>query len=117
MASNDVPDVPINVVEEIKALDMIEKERQTLGDEVDNCLRSLRGTMRGIIDLTTEGMELYHSCILKTCDHAEQAVKHTFSVMAKCEELTQSLKKIDETHKNVKDLREMTDNLAKSLKC
>uniref|UniRef100_A0A0K0F2N5 BORCS6 domain-containing protein n=1 Tax=Strongyloides venezuelensis TaxID=75913 RepID=A0A0K0F2N5_STRVS len=117
MSSSEIPKTSTDVVEEIKAMDMIEKERQTLGDEVDNCLRSLRGTMRGIIDLTTEGMELYHSSITRTCDHAEQAVKHTFSVIAKSEELTQNLKKIDEVYKQVKELREITDNVAKSLKC
>ncbi|CEF59907.1 Protein of unknown function DUF2365 family-containing protein [Strongyloides ratti] len=117
MASSETIESSTDVVKEIKAMDMIEKERQTLGDEVDNCLRSLRGTMRGIIDLTTEGMELYHSCISKTCDQAEQAIKHTFSVMAKSEELTKNLKKIDEVYKQVKELREITDNVARSLKC
>uniref|UniRef100_A0A0K0DTQ6 BORCS6 domain-containing protein n=1 Tax=Strongyloides stercoralis TaxID=6248 RepID=A0A0K0DTQ6_STRER len=115
MASSEASGSSNKFAEEIKATDYIEKEMQTLVGEVDNCLRSLRGTMRGITDLTTEKMEVCQSSISKTCDHGEQAVKLTFSVIAKSEELIKGIKKIDEVHKKIKELKEITDSVERSL--
>uniref|UniRef100_A0AC35TYI1 BORCS6 domain-containing protein n=1 Tax=Rhabditophanes sp. KR3021 TaxID=114890 RepID=A0AC35TYI1_9BILA len=101
--------------DDIKTIKVVEADVRTLTDEVDTLLRSLRGTMRGITDLTSEGMEVFTGCLMNTCSSAESATKQHFSIMAKMEELTLKMSKIDETHAKVKEVKELVDIVYKHL--
>lgn len=45
-------------------------------------------------DLTVESMECYTSAIGKTCDNVDGAIKSTYQLLAKAEELCQVMKPI-----------------------
>lgn len=81
---------------------------------VDHMLENLSGTVQSISSLTVDCMETYQKGVCKTCDMVDSNIKSMYQLMAKCEELSNSMKplyKISEEIKEIKRLVEHFENV------
>uniref|UniRef100_A0A7E4VUP1 BORCS6 domain-containing protein n=1 Tax=Panagrellus redivivus TaxID=6233 RepID=A0A7E4VUP1_PANRE len=91
----------------------LETHARAIASDVDMCLRDLRGSLRGMSDLTLEFMQTYSSTIFSTCDNVDTAIKGQYKLIAKAEELSdamQDAKKIAQQAKDMKRLVELLES-------
>ncbi|KAH9384306.1 hypothetical protein HPB48_026299 [Haemaphysalis longicornis] len=77
------------------ALADLEAEARTVAASVETLLDSLTTAMHGVSSLTVDCMQLYERGITRTCDMADSDIKAMYQVMAKFEELTNSMRPLD----------------------
>lgn len=78
---------------------------------VDRMLENLSGTLQSISSLTVGCMESYESSVCKTCDSVDVNIKAVYQLMAKCEELSNSMSPLYKISDDVKHLKKILDQL------
>jgi BLOC-1-related complex sub-unit 6 len=58
----------------------LEAHARSVSANIDMALRDLRGSLRGMADLTLESSQLFSQTINSTCDQMDSAIKATYSV-------------------------------------
>ena len=58
----------------------LEIQARAISSNIDMCLRDLRGSLRGMSDLTLEHMQTYSGCISSTCDNVDASIKSMYKV-------------------------------------
>ncbi|GMR48855.1 hypothetical protein PMAYCL1PPCAC_19050 [Pristionchus mayeri] len=99
-----------------KILDDLEAASRRIASNVDQVVRELRGSLHGMSDLVVEACQCYQSSISTACDHADQHIRNTYSMIAKVEELNGQLEKVSGTAGKIKEMRKMVDQLESILK-
>ncbi|GIZ00663.1 BLOC-1-related complex subunit 6 [Caerostris extrusa] len=69
----------------------LESHAKKVATCVDTMLENLSGTLQSISSLTVDCMETYESSVCKTCDAVDVNIKAVYQLMAKCEELSNSM--------------------------
>uniref|UniRef100_A0AC34QSZ0 BLOC-1-related complex subunit 6 C-terminal helix domain-containing protein n=1 Tax=Panagrolaimus sp. JU765 TaxID=591449 RepID=A0AC34QSZ0_9BILA len=89
----------------------LEVQARAISSNLDMCLRDLRGSLRGMSDLTLEHMQTYSSAINSTCDNVDAAIKSMYKLVAKAEELTESVDEAKKVVAQIKDMKRLVDLL------
>jgi len=58
----------------------LEAHARSVSTNIDMALRDLRGSLRGMADLTLESSQLFSQTINSTCDQMDAAIRATYSV-------------------------------------
>jgi len=78
---------------------------------VDRMLENLSETLQCISSLTVDCMESYESSVCKTCDAVDVNIKAVYQLMAKCEELSNSMSPLFKISDDVKQIKKLLDTL------
>ncbi|XP_054713353.1 BLOC-1-related complex subunit 6-like [Uloborus diversus] len=78
---------------------------------VDTMLENLSGTLQSISSLTVDCMETYENSVCKTCDAVDVNIKAIYQLVAKCEELSNSMGPLYRISENIKQIKKMLDQL------
>ncbi|XP_035230051.1 BLOC-1-related complex subunit 6-like [Stegodyphus dumicola] len=78
---------------------------------LDTMLENLSGTLQSISSLTVECMETYENSVCKTCDAVDVNIKAVYQLMAKCEELSNSMNPLYRISGDIKHIKKMLDQL------
>uniref|UniRef100_A0A131YNE9 BLOC-1-related complex subunit 6 C-terminal helix domain-containing protein n=1 Tax=Rhipicephalus appendiculatus TaxID=34631 RepID=A0A131YNE9_RHIAP len=92
------------------ALADLEEEARTVAASVETLLESLITSMHGISAMTVDCMRLYERGISKTCDMADSNIKAMYQLMAKFEELSNSIRPLDGLVAEVKSIKKLLDH-------
>ncbi|XP_065305682.1 BLOC-1-related complex subunit 6 isoform X1 [Dermacentor albipictus] len=92
------------------ALADLEEEARTVAASVETLLESLTTAMHGISSMTVDCMRLYEKGISKTCDVADSNIKAMYQLMAKFEELSNSMRPLDGLVAEVKSIKKLLDH-------
>lgn len=82
---------------------------------VDTMLENLSGTLQSISSLTVDYMETYESSVCKTCDAVDQNIKAMYQLMAKCEELSNSMRPLYRIAEDIKEIKKFLAHLENAL--
>uniref|UniRef100_A0AC35F178 BLOC-1-related complex subunit 6 C-terminal helix domain-containing protein n=1 Tax=Panagrolaimus sp. PS1159 TaxID=55785 RepID=A0AC35F178_9BILA len=93
----------------------LEVHARAISSNVDMCLRDLRGSLRGMSDLTLEFMQTYSSTINSACDNVDAAIKSQYKLIAKAEELNETMQDARKVAQQVKDMKRLVDLLESRL--
>ncbi|GMS96399.1 hypothetical protein PENTCL1PPCAC_18574, partial [Pristionchus entomophagus] len=99
-----------------KILDDLEAASRRIASNVDQVVRELRGSLHGMSDLVVEACQCYQSAIGSACDHADQHIRNTYSMIAKVEELNGQLEKVSGTAGKIKEMRKIVEQFEGMLK-
>ncbi|GBM34549.1 BLOC-1-related complex subunit 6 [Araneus ventricosus] len=89
----------------------LESHAKKVATCVDTMLENLSGTLQSISSLTVDCMETYESSVCKTCDAVDVNIKAVYQLMAKCEELSNSMSPLYKMSGEVKNIKKMLEQL------
>lgn len=89
----------------------LESHAKKVASCVDRMLENLTGTLQSISSLTVECMETYEQSVCKTCDAVDANIKAVYQLMAKCEELSNSMDPLYKISDNIKSIKRNLDHL------
>ncbi|XP_026283404.1 BLOC-1-related complex subunit 6 isoform X1 [Frankliniella occidentalis] len=92
-------------------LNDLENEARRIASSVDTLTESLAGILRSISALTVDCVEIYRDAVCKTCDAVDSNIKAMYQLMAKCEELSKSMKPIYKLAEDIKEVKRLLDML------
>ncbi|KAK3928782.1 BLOC-1-related complex subunit 6 [Frankliniella fusca] len=91
-------------------LNDLENEARRIATSVDTLTESLAGILRSAT-LTVDCVEIYRDAVCKTCDAVDSNIKAMYQLMAKCEELSKSMKPIYKLGEDIKEVKRLLDML------
>uniref|UniRef100_A0A915CSX7 Transcription initiation factor TFIID subunit 2 n=1 Tax=Ditylenchus dipsaci TaxID=166011 RepID=A0A915CSX7_9BILA len=89
----------------------LEAHARSISSNIDMVLRDLRGSLRGMSDLTLESTQVFSSSIGSACDVVDTSIKATYTMLAKSEELNSSMEGVHKLAQQVKDMKRLLDLL------
>ncbi|KAJ1521552.1 hypothetical protein ONE63_003209 [Megalurothrips usitatus] len=92
-------------------LNDLENEARRIATSVDTLTESLAGILRSISALTVDCVEIYRDAVCKTCDAVDSNIKAMYQLMAKCEELSKTMKPIYKLGDDIKEVKRLLDTL------
>jgi hypothetical protein len=90
-------------------LNDLEMEVRRVATSVDTLTENLAGILRSVSALTVECLEVYRDAVCKTCDAVDSNIKSMYQLMAKCEELSKSMKPIYKLAEEIKGIKRLLD--------
>lgn len=90
MVPTNLPQLDSNVLNDI------EIEAQYLASNVDNLTENLVNLLHSISSITSDNVELYKNSVIKLTDAMDSNIKSMYTIMAKTEEITKTMKKAEE---------------------
>jgi hypothetical protein len=90
-------------------LNDLEMEVRRVATSVDTLTENLAGILRSVSALTVECLEVYRDAVCKTCDAVDSNIKSMYQLMAKCEELSKSMKPIYKLAEQIKAIKRLLD--------
>lgn len=87
----------------------LEAHATSVASGVHNMLENLSGTVQSISSLTVDCMEAYEKSVCKTCDMVDSNIKSMYQLMAKCEELNNSMKLLHKVSEEIKEIKRLLD--------
>ncbi|CAN8004718.1 unnamed protein product [Ixodes pacificus] len=88
----------------------LEGEARTVAASVDSLLQSLGANMHSISSMTVDCIRLYERGMCKTCDVADSNIKAMYQLMAKHEEVSNSMKPLYSLANQVKNIKKLLDH-------
>ncbi|KAB7494006.1 Uncharacterized protein Anas_01626 [Armadillidium nasatum] len=76
----------------------LEERARDVATSMDTLIENLTGTLHSISALSVECVETYRDAVCKTCDAVDSNIKSMYQLMAKCEELSKSMKSVYKLH-------------------
>lgn len=96
-------------------LNDLEMEVRRVATSVDTLTENLAGILRSASALTVECLEVYRDAVCKTCDAVDSNIKSMYQLMAKCEELSKSMKPIYKLAEQIKAIKRLLDLFENSM--
>lgn len=93
-----------------RILHSIEGHTRAIASNLDEVLRDLRGSLHGMSDLTVESSGCYADTIATTCDSADAAIKNTYALLAKVEELGEAMGGVRKLAQQIKEIKQIVDS-------
>ncbi|MFH4979490.1 hypothetical protein AB6A40_006199 [Gnathostoma spinigerum] len=90
-------------------LPCLEDYARSISANLDVLLRDLRGSLRGMADLTVEAIQCYADSISSSCDAVDAVIKNTYAMLAKAEELSDAMRGIEQLAQRIKEIRRTID--------
>ncbi|XP_071040720.1 uncharacterized protein [Parasteatoda tepidariorum] len=89
----------------------LEAQAKKVATVIDTMLENLSETLQSFSSLTLACMETYESSVCKTCDAVDANIKSVYQLMAKCEELSNSMQPLYKVSAEVKHIKKMLEQL------
>lgn len=80
------------LIPDASAIFELEAHARSIASGLDMALRDLRGSLRGMSDLTCESMQVFGSVVNATCEQVDTAIRSTYTMLAKTEEFNKSMR-------------------------
>uniref|UniRef100_A0A914GTI3 CUE domain-containing protein n=1 Tax=Globodera rostochiensis TaxID=31243 RepID=A0A914GTI3_GLORO len=87
----------------------LETHAQSIASGIDMALRDLRGSLRGMSDLTCESTQMFGSVVNSTCDSVDASIRSMYTMLAKTEEFNESMRGIEKLLQQIKDIKRLLD--------
>lgn len=93
----------------------IEIEAQYLAANVDNLTENLTNLLHSISAITADNVEVYKNSVTKLTDTIDANIKSMYSIIAKSEEISKSMKKAESLSVRIKEIRRLVDMFDQTL--
>lgn len=100
---------------DINTLADLEIEAQYLAANIDNLTENLTNLLHSISAITADNVEVYKSSVSKLTDVIDANIKSMYSIIAKSEEISKSMKKAEQLAVRIKDIRRLVDMFEQTL--
>lgn len=80
------------LIPDASVLNELDAHARAIASGLDMALRDLRGTLRGMSDLTNESMQVFNGVVNSTCDQVDAAIRSTYAMLAKTEEFNETMR-------------------------
>lgn len=87
----------------------IEIEAQYLAANVDNLTENLTNLLHSISAITADNVEVYKHSVTKLTETIDANIKSMYSIIAKSEEISKSMKKAESLSVRIKEVRRLVD--------
>ncbi|KAI1708478.1 BLOC-1-related complex sub-unit 6 domain-containing protein [Ditylenchus destructor] len=87
----------------------LEAHARSISSNLDMVLRDIRGSLRGMSDVTLESSQIFSSAIGSSCDAVDASIKSTYTMLAKAEELNSSMEGVRKFSQQVRDIKRLLD--------
>ncbi|XP_022915060.1 BLOC-1-related complex subunit 6 isoform X2 [Onthophagus taurus] len=94
---------------DVGLLNDLEIEAQHLATSVDNLTENLCGILHSISSITADNVDVYKNAVSKMSDDMDANIKSMYTMMAKAEEVTQTMKSVDAHANRVKEIKRLVD--------
>lgn len=89
----------------------LECEAHRMATSVDSLIENLCGILHSISSITADNVEIYKNAVSKMSDAMDSNIKSMYTMMAKAEEVTQSMKIIENHSVRIKEIKRLVDLL------
>lgn len=87
----------------------IESQVQKISASLDNMLENLLGTLQSMSSLSVDCVECYQNSVCQTCDSMDANIKSMYQLMAKCEELGNTMRPMYRLADQIKEIKRLLD--------
>uniref|UniRef100_A0A2K6W860 BLOC-1-related complex subunit 6 C-terminal helix domain-containing protein n=1 Tax=Onchocerca volvulus TaxID=6282 RepID=A0A2K6W860_ONCVO len=98
-----------SLVPDADVLISLENYAKTISTNIDVLLRDLRGSLKGMSDLTVQATECFTDAISASCNSVDTTIKNTYALLAKVEEVNEAMIGIRKLSQQVKDIKRVVD--------
>lgn len=99
------PQIDANVLSDI------EIEAQYLAASVDNLMENLCNLLHSISSITADNVEVHKNAVNKLTDSMDANIKCMYTIMAKTEEITKSMKPTEQLGQRIREIKRLVDML------
>ncbi|CAJ0579875.1 unnamed protein product, partial [Mesorhabditis spiculigera] len=96
-----------------KLLVELEQNAKAVAANFDVLLRDLRGRLHGMSDVTLESAQCFRDSISSSCEVADANIRATYAMIAKSEEVSESLRGAQKLATQIKEMRRMVETFEK----
>lgn len=90
-------------------LNELEADARKVATAVDSLTENLAGLLHSISALTVDCLETYRDAVCSTCDAVDSNIKSMYQLMAKCEELSKTMKSTYTLADHIKEIKRLLD--------
>ncbi|XP_019868529.1 BLOC-1-related complex subunit 6 [Aethina tumida] len=87
----------------------LECEAQRMATSIDNLIENLSGILHSISSITADNVDVYKNAVSKMSDSMDLNIKSMYTMMAKAEEVTQSMKIVEGHAVRIKEIKRLVD--------
>ncbi|XP_054731809.1 BLOC-1-related complex subunit 6 isoform X2 [Anastrepha obliqua] len=99
------PQIDANVLNDI------EIEAQYLAASIDNLMENLCNLLHSISSITADNVEVHKNAVNKLTDSMDANIKCMYTIMAKTEEITKSMKPTEQLGQRIREIKRLVDML------
>ncbi|VVD03980.1 unnamed protein product [Leptidea sinapis] len=92
---------------DITVLNDLEHEAQKIAQSVDNLIENLSSILHSNSSLTAENMDVYKDAVGKTCDAMDNNIKSMYTILAKGEEVSQSMVPVEAQAARIAEIKRL----------
>lgn len=96
-------------------LNDIELEAQYLAASVDNLTENLCSLLHSISSITADNVEIHKNAVNKLTDSMDANIKSMYTIMAKTEEISKSMKPTEQLAGRIREIKRLVDMLENNL--
>ncbi|CAL8086220.1 unnamed protein product [Calicophoron daubneyi] len=112
-SKTDSPD--IKSPDGARVLSALEDHAHSLDKELSRMLDSVRTCLHRMSSLTLDCTTVFASSVDLTCDTVDASIKTTYALMAKCEELSNTMKKLEPLEKEIEAVKSTLDKFEEAI--
>ncbi|XP_055373084.1 BLOC-1-related complex subunit 6 [Condylostylus longicornis] len=109
LSSQNLPQIDSNVLNDI------EIEAQYLAASADNLIENLGNLLHSISSITSDNVEVHKNAVSKLTDCMDANIKIMYTIMAKTEEITESMKPTEQVAQRIQQIKRFVDMLESNL--
>jgi len=91
------------------AIQQLELHCQKVASMLDTTAENLTGTLHSISSLAVDCLDTYKDGVCRTCDSMDANIKSMYQLMAKCEEMSYSMRPIFKLQNQIKEISRLVD--------
>ncbi|CAG9857561.1 unnamed protein product [Phyllotreta striolata] len=87
----------------------LEAEAHRMATSVDSLIENLCGILHSVSSITADNVDVYRNAVSKMSDTMDSNIKSMYTMMAKAEEVTQSMKVVEGLSVCIKEIKRLVD--------
>lgn len=96
-------------------LNDLEIEAQYLAANIDNLTENLANLLHSISSITADNVDVYKNSVTKLTETMDSNIKSMYTIIAKSEEISKSMKSAEALSAKIRDIRKFVDMLEAAL--
>lgn len=92
-----------------RLLSDLECEAHCLATSIDNLTENLCGILHSISSITADNVDVYKNAVSKMSNAMDANIKSMYTMMAKAEEVSQTMKSVQVHHARIKEIKRIVD--------